>query len=83
MLTETTRYVRFIGGTEAQATWNGGSDPRGVLRQGAVYEVLMIEVSGWYTPVRLVQCPTASFNSVMFEAASPICPGAHGRGFSR
>ena len=69
MLTERTHYVRYVGDPEEQATWRDGSDPGPRLRAGAVYEVLSIHMSGWYTAVRLVDDPTASYNSVLFEDA--------------
>lgn len=69
MLTETTRTVRFLGGSKDQCTWRGHDDPRQLLTVGRTYEVFAIKVSDSYTTLRLSAYPEMRFNSVMFEAA--------------
>jgi len=58
--------VVFIGATDEQVGWAGGSDPRPHLTVGNSYEVELTEVHTWHTRIYLKGYPDMWFNSVCF-----------------
>ena len=61
------KTVIFEGVTDdAQVTWGGHTDPRGLLEVGEEYEVVKYEEHAWYTRVFLKGFD-GHFNSIWFE----------------
>lgn len=62
--------VKYVGATDEQVRWGGNDDPRGLLTEGAEYEVETREVRSWHTKVTL-KGVAGRFNSVCFEKVTP------------
>lgn len=62
-----TEFVLYIGATDAQVSWGGCDDPRGLLEEGHLYTVLEKDVHTWHTKIELVEFPGMYFNSVCFD----------------
>ena len=60
------RKVRYAGATDEQVQWGNNDDPRGLLKEGSVYEVEHEEVHTWHTKYSL-RGIEGKFNSVGFE----------------
>lgn len=58
----------YTGCSDAQVSFGGHDDPRGVLIEGQAYEVERREVHSWHTKITLKGIP-GRFNSVCFEDA--------------
>lgn len=58
--------VKYIGCSNDQYTYGGGSDPRGLLVEGDEYEVEQIYMGAWRTSYSL-RGHEGAFNSVSFE----------------
>jgi len=60
--------VRYIGASDGQVNYGGGSDdPRGLLKEGKIYTLQRKEAHSWHTKYYLKEFPGKKFNSVCFE----------------
>lgn len=62
--------VKYLGATDAQVRWGGGSDPREYLNEGQVYTLRYAEVHSMHTRYHLVDFKGLWFNSVCFREVS-------------
>lgn len=60
--------VRFIGATDEQVSFGGGDDPRSIIKDNSIHEVIDVEVHSWHTKLYL-RGVNGAFNSVCFELA--------------
>lgn len=61
--------VVYEGTSDAQVQWGGNDDPRGVLTEGTLYDVIDIEVHSWHTKLTLAGFEGKQFNSACFKWA--------------
>jgi len=66
------RRVKFIGATDAQVRWGDNDDPRGILDETRVYEVVKIDMNAWNTRIKLVGFPDYWFNVKCFEEVKDV-----------
>ena len=59
--------VRYIGASDDQVRWGDNNDPRGILIEGQVYQVVAEEVHSWHTKLTLAGHEKLRFNSVSFK----------------
>lgn len=60
--------LKFMGNvSDAQVNWGGNDDPRGLLAEGACYEVANVDIRSSHTKITLTDFPGRVFNSVHFE----------------
>jgi hypothetical protein len=59
--------VRYEGACDSQVNWGGNADPRGILQEGAEYELDHEEVHSFHTKYILSGYPGKKFNSVSFS----------------
>lgn len=64
--------VKYIGATDSQVKWGGNDDPRGILVEGNIYEVIDKEVHSWHTKYTLGGFEQYQFNSVSFEPITEV-----------
>jgi hypothetical protein len=65
------RYKGHDAVAEAQIRWGDVSDPRAVLTQGAVYEVVEVRPTALVPHYVFKDYPDAVWNSVHFEPVEP------------
>lgn len=59
--------LKFMGNvSDAQVNWGGNDDPRGLLAEGACYEVANVDIRSSHTKITLTDFPNKVFNSVHF-----------------
>ena len=56
---------------DMSVNWGSHADPRGILKDGAIYEVVETEVHSSYTRYFLEGFVDTSFNSVWFKELAP------------
>ena len=67
MSTKKIKSVKFLGCSNAQATYAGGADPRKLLEKGKTYDVVNIIVYDWHTHYYIeVNGEPIPFNSSCF-----------------
>lgn len=68
--------ARYTGASDCQVTYRANDDPRGLLVEGAVYDVEHIDEGEWHTDVYLVGHEGKRFNSVSFDlfTETSTCP---------
>ena len=59
--------VKYISASDEQVRWGSCDDPRGVLEEGAEYEVAVRKTHTWHTKYTLHGYHHLRFNSVCFE----------------
>jgi len=59
--------AKYTGATIEQIRWGNNDDPRGLLEEGRIYEVLEKEVHSWHTKLKLKGFSSMKFNSANFE----------------
>ena len=60
--------VKYIGCSETQYYYGGGNDPRNILVENNIYEVIKQDIHDWHAYYHLKNIDSKiGFNSVCFE----------------